>query len=143
MTPRERAAPRLVRTYVVTEGRAYPSRNTLEADTLVLAADEEAPGDRVASGDQEEPGDAGQAAGRSPVTALGPEKRRLLALCGPGALSVAEAAGRLGLPVSVTKVLVADLVDSGALVVRPPVPPAEAADPRILQEVLDGLRARL
>lgn len=115
---RERA---LVRPYVVTDGRAFPSRNTLDLVTLVIAADR-----------------------RGPDSDLGPEKRRVVALCRGGALSVAEVAGHLALPVAVTKVLLSDLVDSGHVVTR--VPPAQAApfpDAQILQEVLDGLRARL
>ncbi|WP_027732697.1 MULTISPECIES: DUF742 domain-containing protein [Streptomyces] len=117
--PRPRPSGRLVRPYVVTEGRAHPSRSTLDLVTLLISAD-----------------------GPSP-SGLGPEKRRLTELCRPGALSVAEVAGHLSLPVSVTKVLVADLLDSGHIVTLAPVPAAVPSDARILQEVLDGLRARL
>ena len=49
----------------------------------------------------------------------------------------------LELPVSVIKVLISDLVDSGQLMTRSPIPSAELPDIQILQEVLDGLRARL
>jgi hypothetical protein len=52
-------------------------------------------------------------------------------------------AGHLELPVSVTKILIADLMDSGHLVTRAPIPAARLSDARILREVLDGLRARL
>ncbi|GBQ02429.1 DUF742 domain-containing protein [Streptomyces spongiicola] len=117
--PRPRPSGRLVRPYVVTEGRAHPSRSTLDLVTLLIAAD-----------------------GPSP-SGLGPEKRRLTELCRPGALSVAEVAGYLSLPVSVTKVLVADLMDSGHIVALAPIPAALPSDARILKEVLDGLRARL
>ncbi|MFI6333583.1 DUF742 domain-containing protein [Streptomyces sp. NPDC050535] len=119
MTPGRRSGGRLVRPYVVTEGRSHPSRNTLDLVTLLIAAD----GPRL--------------------TGLSPEKRRLVELCLPGALSVAEVAGHLTLPVSVTKVLVADLMDSGHLVTRAPIPAARPTDTRVLQEVLDGLRGRL
>ncbi|MGW1064992.1 DUF742 domain-containing protein [Streptomyces aureus] len=109
-----------MRSYVVTGGRSRPSRDTLDLVTLLIAA--EGP----------------------PLTGLGPEERRLTELCRPGALSLAEAAGRLGLPVSVTRVLVADLIESGHLVTRGPIPSAgPPSDPHVLQEVLDGLRARL
>jgi Protein of unknown function (DUF742) len=64
-------------------------------------------------------------------------------LCRGGALSVAEVAGHLEIPVSVTKVLLGDLVDSGHVVARSPIPSAELPDIQLLQEVLDGLRARL
>ncbi|WRZ89896.1 DUF742 domain-containing protein [Streptomyces sp. NBC_01007] len=118
--PGRRPGERLVRSYVVTGGRSHPSRNTLDLVTLLIAA-------------------LGP-----PLTGLSPEKRRLMELCQPGALSLAEVAGHLELPVSVTKVLVADLMDSGHLVTRTPIPSAgPPSDTRILQEVLDGLRSRL
>lgn len=120
MTPRRRPPERLVRPYVVTDGRAFPSRNTLDLVTMVVAGED------------------------LTLAGLGPEKRRVVELCRPGALSVAEVAGHLALPVSVTKVLVADLMDSGHLVTRAPYVPVDpASDIRILEEVLDGLRARL
>jgi len=40
-------------------------------------------------------------------------------------------------------VLIADLMDSGHIVTRAQIPAARPSDIRILQEVLDGLRARL
>ncbi|MFF5307971.1 DUF742 domain-containing protein [Streptomyces massasporeus] len=119
MTPRRRPTDRLVRSYVVTDGRAHPTRNTLDLVTLLIATDD------------------------LPLTGLNPEKRRLTELCRPGALSVAEVAGHLSLPVGVAKVLIADLMDSGHIVTRAPIPAARPTDARILQEVLDGLRARL
>lgn len=108
----------LVRPHVVTGGRAHPTRNIFDLVTLVLA-------------------------GRMPLTGLSPEKRRVMELCQGGALSVAEVAAHLALPVSVVKVLLSDLVDSGHIVTRAsaaePEPPAD----HLLREVLDGLRARL
>ncbi|MFF9038530.1 DUF742 domain-containing protein [Streptomyces sp. NPDC014892] len=130
MTPR-RPRGRLVRSYVVTDGRAHPTRNTLDLVTLLVAATD------------------------LPLTGLNPEKRRVMDLCRPGSLSLAEVASHLELPVSVTKVLVADLMDSGHIVTRAPSPTLEQrragaalsaarpSDAKILQEVLDGLRARL
>ncbi|MCQ4043612.1 DUF742 domain-containing protein [Streptantibioticus rubrisoli] len=108
----------LVRPYVITDGRAHPTRNTLDLVTLVIAA-------------------------RGETGGLSPEKRRVMELCRGGALSLAEVAGHLRIPVSVTKVLLSDLVDSGHIVTRSPIPSAELPEPAILQEVLDGLRARL
>jgi hypothetical protein len=131
MTPRRRPEGRLVRSYVVTGGRAHPTRNILDLVTLLIATTDLS------------------------LSGLTPEMRRVMELCRPGALSLAEVAGHLRLPVSVTKVLVADLMDSGHIVTRAPSPtleqtraggPPSAARPsdaRILQEVLDGLRARL
>lgn len=54
-----------------------------------------------------------------------------------------EIAGHLRLPVGVTKVLLSDLVDSGHLTTRATPPTAQQSKARLLQEVLDGLRARL
>lgn len=119
MTPPYRRERGLVRPYVVTDGRAHPTRNTLDLVTLVTSA------------------------GSRPVHGLSPEKRRVVELCRGGALSLAEVAGHLALPISVTKVLISDLIDSGHLTARAPAPPARLPDARILQEVLDGLRSRL
>jgi hypothetical protein len=108
----------LVRPHVVTGGRAHPTRNIFDLVTLVIA-------------------------GRMPLGGLSPEKRRVMELCEGGALSVAEVAAYLGLPVSVTKVLLSDLVDSGHIVTRAAVAEPEQPDDHLLREVLDGLRARL
>lgn len=118
MTPirRERG---LVRPYVVTDGRSHPTRNTFDLVTLVMAQRDR------------------------PLAGLNPEKCRLMELCLGGALSVAEVAGYLQLPVSVTNVLLSDLVDSGHITTRSPIPSAQLPEVQLLQEVLDGLRARL
>lgn len=107
-----------MRPYVVTDGRAHPTRNTLDLVTLVTAV-----------------------SGRS-LSGLSPEKRRVMELCRGGALSVVEVSGHLGLATSVTKVLLSDLVDSGHISIRPPIPKAQLPDAQLLQEVLDGLRSR-
>lgn len=122
MTPRrnERA---LVRPHVVTGGRAHPTRNVFDLVTLVIAA--------------------GDLPLRSGGTGLSPEKTRILALCRGGALSVVEIAGHLRLPVGVVKVLLSDLVDGGHLTTRAAAPAAQQSKARLLQEVLDGLRASL
>jgi DNA-binding MarR family transcriptional regulator len=111
----------LVRLHVVTGGRAHPSRNVFDLVTLV--------------------GVAGSAARAD--SGLTPEQRRVMELCRGGALSVAEIAGHLELPVSVTKVLLSDLVDAGHLAVRSAAPTSSRPSQALLQEVLDGLRARL
>lgn len=119
MTPPRRREKGLVRAYVVTDGRAHPTRNTLDIVTLVHAV-----ADR-------------------PPTGLTPERRAVTELCRGGALAVAEVAGHLGLPISVTKVLVSDLIDSGHIIARAAPSRAKTYDVQLLQEVLDGLRARL
>ncbi|TDD92179.1 DUF742 domain-containing protein [Actinomadura darangshiensis] len=118
MSPR-RNERSLVRPHVVTGGRAHPTRNVFDLVTLVIAA------------------------GDLPRAGLSPEKLRIVELCRGGALSVAEIAGHLGLPVGVAKVLLSDLVDSGHLTTRATAPAAQQSKVRLLQEVLDGLRARL
>jgi hypothetical protein len=116
MNRRDRA---LVRPHVVTGGRAHPTRNTLDLVTLVSAS-------------------------RSDIAGLSFEQRRVMQLCRGGALSVAEVAGHLRLPVSITKVLLSDLVDSGHITsCAPPIPATQVPSTTLLQEVLDGLRARL
>lgn len=108
----------LVRPHVVTGGRAHPTRNIFDLVTLVTAS-------------------------RTQVAGLNPEKRKVMELCQGGALSVAEVAAHLALPVSVTKVLLSDLVDSGHIVTRASATEPDEPSDRLLREVLDGLRARL
>ncbi|KAA9150318.1 DUF742 domain-containing protein [Amycolatopsis acidicola] len=104
-----------VRPYVMTAGRAHPSRNTVRPETLFLA----------------DPG------ARLPLTA-GSQQRALVSLC-RGVLSLAELAAHLGLPVSLVAVLVSDLVDTGNLVVRS-APGRARPDRDALEKVLDALR---
>lgn len=107
-----------LRPFVLTRGRARPSRNTIRVDTLLIAAD--------------------------PVPPLPPsasrQERALLTMC-EGLLSVIEAAARMNLPVSVVRVLASDLVDSGHLTARAGSPRYEPPPIELLQEVLNGLRA--
>jgi hypothetical protein len=116
MTRRRRPDDDLVRSYVITGGRAAPTRNAVDVVTLVMAR----------------PG--------RPLAGLSPEKLRVVQVCGPGFLSVAEAAAHLGLPPSVLRVLAADLIDSGHLTSRAPITPARPASEELLREVLHGLR---
>jgi len=116
MTRPPRDHRRLVPAYLATTGRTRPTRNTL--DRLTVLHGPAAPS----------------------TDGLRPEQRRLLELLQPGALSLAEAAAYVRLPVSVVKVLVADLVDVGLLMARAPVPDAELPERQILEKVLDGLR---
>ena len=123
------AEVRPVRPYVITKGRARPSRNTIRPETLLVAA----------SGEK-----------KLPVGASG-EERALLQICRQ-LLSLVEAAAHLQLPVNVVGVVASDLVDAGYLVMRvseesPPgtgAPQADSPRPsrpdrKILQEVLNGL----
>ncbi|POX54747.1 DUF742 domain-containing protein [Streptomyces sp. Ru71] len=113
------AAP-LVRPYVITKGRGLPDDEQLSLITLVTAAPEE---------------------GQRP-TRLSPEEQRLLDICSAGYLSVAEIAGHTRLPLGVVRILLAALAEGGYLITRPPVARAPLADREILEEVLNGLRAK-
>lgn len=110
----------LVRSYVITGGRAKPSRTDVDVITLIKAT-----------------------VSKEPLHRLNREKRNIVELCRGGALmTVAEAAGYLDLSVALTKVLVADLIDEQLITTRT-APSSPAADRTLLEEVLNGLRARL
>ncbi|GAA4891937.1 DUF742 domain-containing protein [Streptomyces coeruleoprunus] len=82
------------------------------------------------------------ATGTVPPAPLGPEHTVALGLC-DGPTSVAEIAAHLRLPAVVTKVLLSDLVDCGALTARAPRYHDTTTDRSLLEAVLDGLRRRL
>ncbi|WP_110945959.1 DUF742 domain-containing protein [Streptomyces avicenniae] len=108
-------AGRLVRPFTVCGGRTRPAAR-LDLLTLVTAT------------------------GRRIRRRLGPEHAQVLGAC-RGPASVAEIAAYVGLPAAVTKVLLSDLLDSGAVTVSPPLPPGRCpTDPDLLRAVLHGLR---
>ncbi|MFE7133938.1 DUF742 domain-containing protein [Streptomyces sp. NPDC057638] len=109
-----------VRPYVITGGRAAPGGPPLRPDALVLSA------------------------GIAPPTALPPEHGLVLAHC-RAPRPAGEVAARLGLPSWVVRVLLADLIAWGLVVVRPTGTGAgvEDADVAILRKVLNGLETRL
>ncbi|WP_078856716.1 DUF742 domain-containing protein [Streptomyces sp. NBRC 109706] len=109
---------RLVPAYLVTGGRPVAPRPDLERLTVLILV---APPD--------------------PGGSLGPEHRSLCELLEPGALSLVECAAHLGLPVSATVILAADLIERGHLHARPPVPPAQEIDRSLVERLLVGLRA--
>ncbi|MFE3324335.1 DUF742 domain-containing protein [Streptomyces sp. NPDC059176] len=111
------AAGRLIRPYTVSGGRTRPSA-ALDLLSLVMAT------------------------GTVPQGALAPEHTVALGLC-DGPTSVAEIAAHLGLPAVVTKVLLSDLVDCGAVTARAPRFQEPHTDRSLLEAVLDGLRRRL
>ncbi|WP_121750795.1 DUF742 domain-containing protein [Streptomyces sp. E2N166] len=116
----EPEAAELVRPYVITKGRGLPDEDDLSLITLVTASAEDA---------------------RRP-TRLSPEEQSLLELCSAGYLSVAEIAGHTHFPLGVVRILLASLMEGGYVTTRPPVAPARLADREILEEVLNGLRAK-
>ena len=107
----------LVRPFAVTRGRAGRNIHLLDLLTLVMAARAEAD-----------------------ITGLDREYREILRLCQHRALSIAEIAAHLGLLLAAVKVLVSDLIDTGHLIHRPPRPPADKPDIKLLQAVLEGVR---
>jgi hypothetical protein len=107
------AAGPLVRPYTVNAGRTRP---TVELDLLSLM---------VTTG--------------PPPPAMDPEHARAITLCRTPT-SVAEVAAHLRLPVAVTKVLLADLVDCSAMSTRAPRTEADRTDRVLLEKLLDGLQ---
>ncbi|WLQ39245.1 DUF742 domain-containing protein [Streptomyces laculatispora] len=111
------AAGRLIRPYTVSGGRTRPT-TVLDLLSLVMAT------------------------GTAPQVHLGPEHSVALELC-DGPTSVAEIAAHLRLPAVVTKVLLSDLVDCGAVTAHPPAFHDMPTDRSLLEAVLDGLRRQL
>ncbi|MEU6244131.1 DUF742 domain-containing protein [Streptomyces sp. NPDC047024] len=111
------AAGRLVRPFTVSNGRTEPT-NALDLISQVRAT------------------------GVAPLGYLGPEYAQAIDLC-RGPLTVAEVAAHLRLPAAVTKVLLSDLVDCGALTTKPPAFHYNPTDRSLLEAVLDGLRRQL
>ncbi|HVW39787.1 MAG TPA: DUF742 domain-containing protein [Amycolatopsis sp.] len=103
------------RPYTVTNGRTHPSR-PLDLMSLVRATGR----------------------GRVPAERLGREHAQALRLC-HAPISVAEVAAYLKQPVILTKVVLSDLIESGAVTTRSPTAVA-ATDPARLKALLDGLR---
>jgi hypothetical protein len=110
-------AGRLVRPYTVSNGRTRPTSNL---DLLSMV----------------------RTTGRVKHTQLGIDHAQALGLC-VDPISVAEVSAHLQLPAAVTKVLLSDLVDCGAVVARDPGPAADPTDVPLLEAVLNGLQRRL
>jgi hypothetical protein len=105
-----------VRPYTATNGRTEPS-TLLDLMSLVKAT------------------------GRGVIAAeqLGIEHAEALRLCHTPT-SVAEVAAHLRQPVMATKVLLSDLIESGAVITRVPTPHEYANTPEILEALIAGLR---
>lgn len=114
----EDAGP-VVRPYALIRGRTRSSGDRFDLIAMVMATGERPPSDFV----------------------LGPEQERILHMA-RRAISVAELASDLDLPLGVVRVLLGDLYDHGLISVRAPAPvAAPRASDRILKEVINGLRA--
>lgn len=105
------------RLYVITSGRSGGADESLDAVTLIVAESAPAPG-------------------------MQSEHARILGLC-TSPLSVVEIAAHLRLPVTVVRILLTDLIDTGRVTARHPVPvPSPAyplASPDVLEKVLVAL----
>ena len=108
---------RLVRPYAVTGGRVTTS---LKLDLLSMVV----------------------ATGTGRYASLEPDHLQALGLCRQPA-SVAEIAARLRLPAAITKVLISDLVECGAVRAAPSQPTADTSNRVLLERLLDGLQRRL
>jgi hypothetical protein len=109
----------LVRSYALTGGRASPGLTTFELLTYVVSI----------------PLPQGHSAWH-----LQPEHHAILDRAQQPA-SVAEIASHLGRPLGVVRVLLSDLQEVGAITRYAPSAVASRPDDRILQAVIDGLRA--
>jgi hypothetical protein len=108
----------LVRPYMLTRGRTSSSLGVFELHAPVLA---------LITPDQ---------LGKKAT----PEDRRIVDLC-QTPMSVAELSARLGTPVGVARVLVGDLVTAHMVQVRQTTDAAEHRDVRLLERLLEGIRA--
>ncbi|MFC9862092.1 MULTISPECIES: DUF742 domain-containing protein [unclassified Streptomyces] len=124
--PEEDGAGTMVRPYTITRGRTAPERDDFTLITVLTTAN-----------DPRDVHGVPLRAGR-----LQPEHRMILDRCRHSA-AVAEVSADLDLPVSVTKILLADLVSQGLLLARAPLSVARAsggARMGLLAAVRDGLR---
>lgn len=104
----------LVRPFALTQGRTKPTRAYPIEALVQTAADS-----------------VGKPAGS-------PEKTAIVKMC-TRSISVAEIAAHLHLPLGVVRVIIADLADSGAVVVHTKAANA-SPNAQLLQRVLGGLR---
>lgn len=113
-TTRHEDVRRLVRPYVVTDGRTRPTGDDLALETLVTTTPE------------------GHAATDRHVF----EQRHILTTCRDGR-SIADVAAALEVPAGVARVLVGDLVVTGMLSVSRPTDTNE----QLIRRLIDGVRS--
>ncbi|SDP95770.1 Protein of unknown function [Actinopolyspora xinjiangensis] len=105
-----------IRPYLVTNGRTHPSA---PLDLLSMV----------------------RSTGQVPHDVLGPEHSQTLRLC-RSPTTVAEVAGHLRQPAVVVKILLSDLIGTGAVTTHDPTATADVT-PDLIEKVLHGLRSRL
>ncbi|MEC3894993.1 MULTISPECIES: DUF742 domain-containing protein [Nocardiopsis] len=108
---------RLVRPYVIAQGRDHADSVRLDMISVVIAA-------KRAEVDE---------------LALEPEQLRILELC-RRPQSVAEVSAHLDIPVAVVKVLLSDLLNRGLALARAPYTAKSPVSRDVLQAVLDGIQ---
>ncbi|MGH3341805.1 MAG: DUF742 domain-containing protein [Carbonactinosporaceae bacterium] len=113
----DEGAEHLVRPYIITRGRTRPAQDTFNLITHVTTE--------------------GNIADTSH---LEPEAAAICDLCRHRALSVAEIAAKLYLPISVVKILLEDLLDMSAISTRAPIAVVDSLDVEIIEAVEYGLR---
>ena len=104
----------LVRPYAMTGGRTSSRQTDLEMITLVVAV---------------------RSLTRGLVASLDPECVQILVKC-QQPRSIAEISAEMGLPLSVVKILIGDLIDKQLIMFRSAVSP----DIQVLQAVINGIR---
>ncbi|MEO5878393.1 MAG: DUF742 domain-containing protein [Streptosporangiaceae bacterium] len=114
----DEAAGPVVRPYAISRGRTRPRGEPLDLVTILAGTGDDPPG-RVR---------------------YSPEELRLLELC-RSPCTVADLASDLNLPLGVVRVLAGDLVHQGLLEIRRQRPATARPDQRLLQKVLDDLKA--
>lgn len=111
----------VVRPYAVTSGRTAPAiGEMLDLIDVVVATGEGAQADDPTRGT--------------------PEHRKILGLC-DSQITIADLASGTELPVGVVRVLLADLIEQGAATVVRQRPAGQRPSNKVLQEILNGLRA--
>jgi Protein of unknown function (DUF742) len=118
VVPIELARRTVVRPYVLTRGRTSSSLGVFALHAPILA---------LITTDQ---------LGRNAT----PEDRKIIELC-QTPTSVAEVSARLSTPVGVLRVLVGDLVEARMVTVREVENRADHRDVRLLERLLEGIRA--
>ena len=116
--PRQDPRGALIRPYAVTRGRTEPVREVAIEAVLVTTPK-----------------------GRQEAAFAGRDKQMIATLCDGRALSLAEIASHLRVPLGVARVLVADMATEGLLTLHDP-PLHEGYEDRmnLLERVLSGLR---
>jgi hypothetical protein len=114
----DEAAGPVVRPYAIARGRTRPRGEQLDLVTILAETGQEPP----------------------MRARFSPEERRVLDLC-RNPCTVADLASDLNLPLGVVRVLAGDLVHQGMLEIRRKRPATARPDQRLLQKVLDDLKA--